>query len=277
MNNQIENTHIIFNEFARTTLTNNEELNIKPSNIISLEDDLRIGPISSLKSKIELEARKSWFSKVLKHSIKKDQIVSNVEKDIEKINTILSNAKQNKVFIWSGNNSRDIIGAARILTKLKRLNVPLFMANFTEIILQTPLGKSFSPKSLVEVNSSHVYKIFKHFHHVNNEKLIECEKLWRKIESEKSLLRILDNNGGIKFERESHFDKILGSFCSKEFQKPARIIGETLVETKFGISDWFLNWRLIKMSEMKKIETIGELKEMRDFKVRISTYNTGLL
>ena len=66
------------------------------------------------------------------------------------------------------------------------------------------------------------------------------------------------------------------SFCSNEFQKSARIIGGTLVETEFSISDWFLNWRLIKMSEMNKIETIGELKDMRDYEVRISTYNTGL-
>ena len=30
------------------------------------------------------------------------------------------------------------------------------------------------------------------------------------------------------------------------------------------------------MSEMKKIETIGELKDMKDFKVRISTNNAGI-
>jgi hypothetical protein len=274
MRNKTENIHIIFKEFSRNTLIDNKELNIKSNNIISLEDDLRVGPISNLNFDDKIKDRKNWLSNVLKKTNEVEKIVSNVEKDIEKIDTILNNENHKVFYLWTFNNALDIISTAKLITKLMEFNITIFIIDFNEITLQNKNGNSFCPKSLIEVNSSQVYKIFNNFKQVETEQLIKWESLWKKIEKENSLLRILDNNGNIKSEKETHFDNLLKSFCKNDFQKSARIIGETLVESKFSISDWYLNWRLKKLSEMKKIETIGELKDMRNYEVKITTYNT---
>jgi uncharacterized protein len=273
MENKTENIHIIFNEYSRNTLINNKELNIKNNNIISLEDDLRIGPISNLNSNRNISGRKKWLSNILKKTTSVERIVSNVEKDIEKIDKILSNNKHKIFYLWTFKNALDIINTARLITKLIEFKIPVFIIDYNEITLRNQRGNSFYPKSLVEVNSSHIYEIFKYFKQVENEQFIKWESLWKKIESKNSLLRILDNTGNIKPEKESYFDNILKSFCNNELQKSARIVGHTLIKSDFSISDWYLNWRLKMLSEMKKIETIGELKDMRDYEVKITTYN----
>lgn len=273
MENKPENIHIIFSEYSRNTLINNKELNIKNNNIISLEDDLRIGPISNLNSN-QITDRKKWLSNILKKTTTVEKIVSNVEKDIEKIDRILSNKKHKTFYLWTFKNALDIINTAKLMAKLIEFKVTVFIIDYNEITLENQKGNPFYPKSLVEVNSSHINEIFKYFKQIEKEQFIEWESLWKKIENENFSLRILDNNGNIKSEKESYFDNILKSFCQKEFQKPARIVGKTLIESDFSISEWYLNWRLKKLSEMKIIETNGELKDMRDYEVKITTYNT---
>ncbi len=273
MENKPENIHIIFSEYSRNTLINNKELNIKNNNIISLEDDLRIGPISNLNSN-HITDRKKWLSNILKKTTTVEKNVSNVEKDIEKIDRILSNKKHKTFYLWTFKNALDIINTAKLIAKLIEFKVTVFIIDYNEITLENQKGNPFYPKSLVEVNSSHINEIFKYFKQIEKEQFIEWESLWKKIENENFSLRILDNNGNIKSEKESYFDNILKSFCQKEFQKPARIVGKTLIESDFSISDWYLNWRLKKLSEMKIIETNGELKDMRDYEVKITTYNT---
>lgn len=271
MKNKTENIHIIFNEFSRNTLIANKELNIKSNNIISLEDDLRVGPISNLNFNDKIKDRKNWLLNVLKKTNEVEKIISNVEKDIEKIDAILNNENHKIFYLWTFKNALDIISTAKLITKLMEFNSTVFIIDFNEITLQNKKGNSFYPKSLIEVNSSKIYNIFNNFKQLETEQFIKWESLWKKIESENSSLRILDNNGNIKPKKESHFDDILISFCNNKFQKSARIIGYTLVDSEFSISDWYLNWRLKKLSEMKKIETIGELKDMRDYEVKITT------
>ncbi|GGD14947.1 DUF3658 domain-containing protein [Hyunsoonleella pacifica] len=272
MKTKTENIHIIFKEFSRNTLTDNKELNIESKNIISLEDDLRVGPISNLNNRVK--DRKNWLSNVFGKTYFVEKTISNVDKDIEKIDKILKTENPKTFYFWTFKNALDIISTAKLITKLIEFNVTVFIIDFNEITLQNKKGNSFYPKSLIEVNSPQVYQIFKNFKRVETEELVKWKNLWKKIESENSLLRILDNNGDIKSEKETYFDNLLKSFCSDEFKKSARIIGETLIESEFSIPDWYLNWRLKKLSEMKKIETIGELKDIRDYKVKSTTYNT---
>lgn len=274
MKNIPENIHIIFSEYSRNTLINNKELNIKNNNIISIEDDLRIGPISNLNSNHNLKDRKEWLSNILKKTTTVERIVSNVEKDIEKIDRILSTKKHKTFYLWTFNNALDIINTSKLITKLIKFKITIFIIDYNEITLENQKGNPFYPKSLVEVNSSHIHEIFKYFKQIETEQFIKWENLWKKIENENSSLRILDNNGNIKSEKESYFDNILKSFCPKEFDKPARSVAKTLIESDFSIPDWYLNWRLKKLSEMKIIETIGELKDMRDYEIKITTYNT---
>lgn len=275
MNNKTESIHIIFNEFSKKTLTDNKELEIKANNIVSLDDDLRTGPLLDFNDSInKIEDRKEWLSKVLEKTIWAEKIVSNVEKDIEKLDEILSNEKSKTFYLWTGKNTRDIIGTARLISKLMKFNITIFITDFNKITIKNLKGNSFSPTSLVEIDSSQVHTIFKHFKKLEREQLIEWEELWRKVKTKNSLLRILANNREIKFKKETHFDNLLESFCNNEFQKTARVIAKTLLEIDFSVSDWFLNWRMKKLSEMKKLETNGELRDMRDYEVKITTYNT---
>jgi hypothetical protein len=56
--------------------------------------------------------------------------------------------------------------------------------------------------------------------------------------------------------------------CKENFQKAASVIGETLVDIDFIVGDSFLNWRLKLLALNEKIDTQGELNEIRDYEVK---------
>lgn len=266
-----EKFHIIFNEFSRETLLHSNKLVINNNSIVSLDDDLRVGPISNFDSENEIEKRKKWMSNVLENTIWTEKVISNIEKGYDKIETIVSSKKHKTFYLWSFKNSLDILATAKLISKLIKLNVSIFIPDSTKVTIKNLSGESFSPKSLVEINSSQVDRVLEHFKKLEPKQLFKWEVLWNEIKSKNSLLRILNDEGEIEFRDETFFDNILKSFCSNEFQKASEIIANTLVETEFGVSDWFLNWRMKELSRIKKIETIGKLNEMRDYKVKITT------
>ena len=79
-----------------------------------------------------------------------------------------------------------------------------------------------------------------------------------------SLLWILDNGQMIEKD-EDYFNSFLLTYCTHEFQKPARSIGYTLCAIDFNVGDSYLNYRMKQLALMKKVVFRGELKHMRDY------------
>ena len=87
------------------------------------------------------------------------------------------------------------------------------------------------------------------------------------------MLWILDKNGQIVAKDETYFDSLLMSYCTNEFQAPARIIGQALGHLfRTGhdfIGDGYLSWRLKQLVLMNKIEIRGKLEKMQDYEVKL--------
>lgn len=110
--------------------------------------------------------------------------------------------------------------------------------------------------------------IFAQFEKIDRSKLKGYINLWEKVKSENKELWIFDNKGQITAKKTDYFDSYLLSHCNEDYQKAARVIGETLVDTDFNVGDCYLNWRLKQLTLDGIIETKGKLIEIRDYEVR---------
>jgi len=234
-----------------------------------LLDDLSIGPIGDLSSMDGVKKRKEWLEKTFEDLIYKDKIVSDLDKDVATISTIAEEAGRCKdIYIWTGRDSSEIIGTARVLSQIK-CDKRVYVLDFSNILVRNIHGEIVSPKSLVQTASFQVKDVAKHFKPQKSSDLNKWESLWENVQSESSVLRILNAHGAIGHQHETYFDKILLSNSSGEFQKAARVIGQTLADIHSAVSDSYLNWRLQELVQEKKLEFCGRLIEIRDYEVRL--------
>ena len=240
--------------------------------LICLEDCLNIGPICDLNSVEEIKKRNDWLADVFYVEIPIDEDIHikdiDVNEDIEKIKTLVENYKNEKIYLWTGFCAYDFLSTARLLYHLPAPCSNIFIVDFSNISVKNRVGRVIYPKVLYVIEPSKVGEIVKHFHQLTDEKLSKFVKLWKKIKSGNSILKILDENGQILEKEETYFDLLLESYCTNEFQNPARIIGQVLVDIDFNVGDGFLNWRLKQLSMMNKIELRGMFL-MRDYEVKL--------
>lgn len=269
MSLKLKDLHLVFRHADRTLV---ESTVFEPEDIIlySLVDDLSIGPVCDLGSIDDVEKRKVWLEKVFGDLIFKDDILSAVDKDITTISKIAEEVGQCKdIYIWTGRDSSEIISTARVLSHLIKCDKRIYVLDFSNIIVRNILGKIVSPKSLVQTASFQIKDVAKHFKQQKLNDLNKWGRLWENVQSESSMLRILDMDGAICQKQETYFDAFLLSNCRGEFQKAAIVIGQTLVNIDFAVGDSYLNWRLKELAKDKKLEFRGRLIEIRDYETRI--------
>ncbi len=267
MQNQTQNIHIVFSHFAKDTLRNSSGFAKNEEQIICFEDKLSIGPVGA--NPAEIRKRKVWLSLVLKGSARKKEIVLSVDKDLGKINSIIESTEHlEKIYLWTGDDTSEIISTARLLSMISVQDVDIFKTNFSQVAIKNRKGETFYPRSFTEVNASQVAAVASHFEPLLENDLTRWQNLWEKVNAEESVVKVLTEYRNIQFCDETHFDNYLIAKCSNKFQLAAKIIGETLVETDFAAPDWFLNWRLKELAEMKRLEFCGEMEEMVGYEVK---------
>lgn len=261
--------HIVFGRCAKGTLVNSRVFLPNEIKLICLEDILNIGPICDLDD--SPQEREEWLVNVYEiNTLEERGVRKIVTEDIEKIKTLLESINENnKVFLWTGIDPIDIISTARLLSHFPKSHNNVYIVDYSNIAVKNEYGNTVFPRSLVTTSLEQVKVIAKKFKKMSNEEFIKWNKLWREIKKDTSQLRIIDKKGNIKGKEESYFDSLLESYCTKEFQKPARIIGAVLCDIDFNVGDGYLNWRLKQLVGKKKIEARGELNEMRDYEVKL--------
>jgi hypothetical protein len=262
--------HIVFGEVGKGTFVHSKEFDLDDIRLICLEDCLNLGPICGLYSSEIIEKRKAWLLKAFDSYLP-------VDKDIELIKTIIEHPEKNdKIFLWTGYCISEILSTARLLYHLPKLNKNIFITDFPNIPVKNANGNIVYPIALAQTALSQVNGIAKHFKQLTDEELTSWRKLWGKIKLGNSMLRVFDKSGTILEKQETYFDAFLESYCTNEFQRPAKIIGQVLVDIDFCVGDSYLNWRLKQLSLMNKMEARGSLDKMRDYEVKLLHTTSGL-
>lgn len=262
--------HVVFGNSAKSLFIQSNKFNLDSIQLICLDDCLNVGPICDVDAGEEIRKRSNWWVKVFDcpTSMDADSTFTLINRDVETIKTLVANYRNEKIYLWTGLVASEIIHASRLLYHLQPQNNHVHVFDFSNFSMKNIHGEVVYPRCLGTTDLSRVENPEKQFRQLTEEELLKFRKLWERVKSGNSLLWILEK-GRIVEKEETYFDSFLLSHCSHEFQRPARIIVQTLCDTDLNVGDSFLNYRMKQLAFMKKVEFRGELKQMRDYEVRL--------
>ncbi|WNH09462.1 DUF3658 domain-containing protein [Thalassobellus suaedae] len=261
--------HIVFGNYPKSRLLSSKELNLPEENIIDLNDDFRVGPIQNLNNDAGRAKRDAWFLS----NISCSSMDPSRSQNLRKIELIKQGFNDGDLYIWSGSSALDIISFSELLYALKDFNLNIFTSDFLKIKLEREDGSFYVPDSISVVLPQHIHVIADHFKPLSQGNRNDLIYLWERLVKENALVRVLGEDCKIKSVKENYFDEALKKPCKEELQKAARVIGWTLVNINFNASDYTLNWRLKELVKKNELTFEGELKDIRDYQVKLVSAN----
>ncbi|MFA9394959.1 MAG: DUF1835 domain-containing protein [Halodesulfovibrio sp.] len=245
--------HIIFGPSAAGSLRyiiNEYRLN---QDVISINDDLSNGPLQTIEDRIE-------FGKKLINSIDPDdeEFAKYVELAIKSWPSP-ENFTDCKVILWHCENAPEQLMLQMAVKQLQDFEELYEVALDNKISLARGTGE-YTPEKLGSFIGTETK--------ISLERKHELIRNWNQTVQQNGTLRIWKNEAVVTVD-ERYYDALLLHNCKNEFVNAARIVGETLGSTDQLLSDTWLNYRLLQLVEMHKIQARGNLKQLRSFEVSL--------
>jgi len=227
----------------------------KPT-ILCFDDDLGMGPVQNLDSKVGTSTRRKWFRELYKDSdspgsfgLAKAEWITNFE--------ILKKSKK-PILIWAGKSVKHQIWLRRILSHLP--------SNL----------KKFTTKSEGYYDVGTVQKMFSRKKAIPAKSKIRSKKEWIALQKNPNILRRFNSKGKIISVGADYFDpKIL---ATKDFTKhpnkyipAALIIGDIIGDFDFDCSINYLMWRLQELAKMGILKSVQKKPlQLKNWKVKLA-------
>jgi len=246
--------HIVFG-YAESGALRGAFRNQKPT-ILCFDDDLSIGPITNLDSKVGSNTRQKWFRELYKNSELEGCHLFAKEEWIKNFG-ILKKSKQ-PILIWAGKTAKHHIWLRRILSYLPEIS------------------KKFMAKSERFFNVGTVHKMFSRKKAIPAKSKIRSKKEWKILQKSSTLLRRIDSKRKIFSVEADFFDQkilSLSIFTSlpNQYIHAAKVIGDLIGELDFDCNEEFLKWRLQELAKMGWLKSTQKVPlQYKNWKVKIS-------
>lgn len=260
--------HIVFGS-SGITLLHSKDPKFSEDQIISLQDDLRMGPINLLENETELRQREEWFSPIVKDCL---QGYINHAKAVMQDKLLIQNeiTKVKEIYIWTGETLQETLGTARLIYELKDLDIKINLTDFSNIKIQAANGRTIEPKTMIVISPDQVKQVEETFYLISNQEKKSWIELWESMANHEKNLRVFGDNRQITEVEESYFDEAILKYCTNIFQKSAWVISGVLFEIDFAISDFYLNWRAKELVRRGELKAEGQLRDLRDYSLKLS-------
>ena len=260
--------HIVIGESSAGVLHQSGMISTESSKVLCLRDDLRFGPIINLETQEGRENRQKWIAGIacaeerdyLSAWDGDDAVIQQIEEEVNHFND---------VYIWCGKTTYERLGTARVLSRIAGLKVQLWLPRIPNEKIQSHRGHFYHPECLAIMNPKDVHHWVDYFQLLQQNERTSWRKIWEEHSESGDLLRFRNDSDSIASGDVSRFDDILLASCTHEFQKVARIIGESMVNIHFDSGDFFLNWRLRELVASGKLVAEGTPGAIRDYSVSL--------
>jgi hypothetical protein len=236
--------------------------------VISLNDDLRVGPLTGIDAKSGCDNRREWW-KSITDLCEERELVESFYGDLKKLNHIKKLvAENNKICIWNGSCLFDQLMKDRLLHFINPFTKNIFEVTVSDNTVINNGGRHFVPETLGVLNPGQIVELDPHLRPITEGEISTAIASWKQTESNHATMRVM-NGTIVEIQEDNYFDSALLANCKNEFQKSALVVGMTLVDTGFQVSDTILSWRLKELVRKNKLEAKGILRNMRDYEVKI--------
>lgn len=262
--------HIVFNEPDVPVLKAAQELDeTLQGDIIVVKDDYAVGPLQQLYVGEGIQARKEWWNEVISGTD-----LANAEEwsDYQTMANLVGTMRRDEnevIWIWAAQNHHDVAGYFFTLHYLKEFQGRVYILYLNNLPFINEKGLIFYPDWLSQIPPKEFLKAKKLNRPITMSEFEIDPDEWTKLCSEDKYVRILEGGKKLAQYDVDYYDEDLMKFITKDFQKANRVIQQLFNKTKIKTGDIFLLWRLKEMARAGKIESQGELKNFKDFDVRL--------
>ncbi len=267
--------HIVFQESDIAALSKSFALDqLLEGEVIQIKDDFAVGPLSNIYGTDGKEARKEWWRKVLAGG-DYEGLVDNGDiddhKTVEAVKTKLNNDGEEVAWIWVAPNKHDVSGYYWLISQLKDFAGRVFILSLNNLPFINDKGHIFYPENLFEIPAREFIKAQKLARPVTPAEFEIDPDEWAKFCSDNKMVRTLEGSKKLIQHDADFYDQELLQFITPDWQKANKIIHQFLHKAKQTTGDAYLLWRLKKIIASDEIDAQGEVKNMKDFEVKLKT------
>lgn len=266
--------HIVFNEPDIAVLKQAIELDESlQGEVLLIRDDYAVGPIQDLYRGEGREARQAWWKEVLSGGDYETKITTPEVDDYKTVAELVGTLRRNPeefVWIWAAQNKHDVSGYYWLLHFMKEFQGRVFILYLNNLPFLNEKGQLFYPTWLSTIPPKEYLKAKKLARPITLSEFEVDPDEWLKLAADNKGVRILEGGKKLAQYTYDYYDADLKKFITADWQKAGKIIQQFLSKNKQTTGDAYLLWRLKTLAATGGIEVQGELKNMKDFELKLA-------
>ena len=261
--------HIVTGDLAANQLAQAvEQEPLMQGNIVIIRDVLSVGPLLKAEGQKFSELRSEFWQDV----VGGDKLPVQVD-DLERLlqtGNELSQRESDRIWLWVAPIPADACTYFWAVKYLGKYAGRISVVNIEGLPFLDEQGKLFFPKSIAELHPKELVKARKLARLVSPAEIEADSDEWQQLVNENAGIRTQQGGKKLISRPESYYDAQLMSFCSQQYQKASRIVGQALAKFNIPTGDLYLGWRLRKLAESGRLLLQGDAgKALKDFEVRL--------
>jgi hypothetical protein len=266
--------HIVFQENDIGTLKKAIELDESlQGDVIQIKDDFAVGPLSDIYSPEGIEKRRQWWREVLSggdyEGTVDDGSVADDTKTVTELTERVKNNNEEVIWIWCAPNKHDVSGYYWLMSQLKDFQGRIFILYLHNLPFINDKGHIFYPENIFNIPAKEFLKAKKLARVITLAEFEIDADEWTRLIKEDKGVRTLEGGKKLIQHDYDYYDNELLKFITTDWQKVNKLLHAFFSKSKNTTGDAYLLWRLKLIIAEGKIDAQGELKNMKDFEVKI--------
>ncbi|OAD41442.1 DUF3658 domain-containing protein [Polaribacter atrinae] len=237
----------------------------KENKVCCFNDFLAVGSLYNLTTKEGIEQRSTYLYNLINRTSREKKSSKEIQKDLTTFYKHTFNNYE-KVIVWFGENTSEE------LLKLLCCNL-VKQSLLYEINVSSEKIEEYKLRAVPECSPEIVKQLLPKAIKISKNEYEDNNKEWNKINQSKSLLRIYQAKK-IESVQEDYFDKSILEECKNEYTLLLKITGQVMGKNKQLITDTFIIYRILYLIETNQLAFLGNLKNIREVKIKITGGNT---
>ena len=266
--------HIVFQEADIEALSKSFALDESlRGDIIHIKDDYAVGPLHDLYGSDGIEARKAWWREVLAGGHYDGLVDSGSVDDYATVASLTEMMQQHTdelAWIWVAPNKHDVSGYYWLLHFMQPFQGRTYILNLNNLPFINDKGLIFYPVNLSGIPPREFVKAQKLARAITPAGFELDMEEWRRLCQENKGVRILDSGKKLIQYEDDYYDPELLHFIGAEWQKAGRLMYQFLSRARQTTGDAYLLWRLKQLIRSGKVAVQGDMKNMKDFEVKVA-------
>jgi hypothetical protein len=271
--------HIVFNEadiaVLQQAVAMDESLT---GEVIQIKDDYAVGPLGNIYTGEGREVRSGWWREVLAGGDYDGKTETGEVDDYKTIAELVGRLRRDPseiIWIWAAQNKHDVCGYYWMLHFVKEFQGRVFILYLNNLPFLNEKGQLFYPAWLSQIPAKEFLKAKKLARPITLSEFEVDPDEWIRLCQENKPVRILEGGKKLVQYDADFYDEDLTKFITADWQKANKVISQFLHKNKHTTGDAFLLWRLKKLITDGSFDTQGEIRNMKDFEIKIKSHQTA--